>query len=87
MSRKTRHRRRQRRARAQQPVPANTSDPRPLTEAEWDRLRQRYACMKGRAVTLSFVMIGSVVTASSPEEMCERTGAALVEIARRLPPT
>lgn len=59
-------------------VPAVTTEPTLVSEHEWDRLRQRYAYMRGRAVTLSLVAIGPVVEARTPDEMVERTHAAII---------
>ncbi len=89
MSRKTRRRRRLRRQREHvpEPVPGSVSEREPLAAAEWDRLHQRYARMQGRAITIGYVPIGAVVTATSPAEMVARSIEALVEITTRLPPT
>lgn len=81
MSRQTR-RRRPRRA---EPAPVLETAPLPLTEVERDRLRQRFAHMRGRAVVLGFESLGIRVEASTPEELVAMTGA-VVDLTKRQRP-
>ena len=87
MSRKSRRRRPKKHDRPMaDPAPTTTSMA-PLTEVEEQRLRQRFARMTGRSISLSFVAIGPEVEAASPEELVERTDAIVVALARRQIPS
>lgn len=82
MSRATRKRRAQRRERKARELLNPVSPPRPDTPVEWDRIRQRYLSMRGRAVTLSYVMCGPRVEARTPEEFHANQAVALAELAK-----
>lgn len=78
MSRQTR----KRRPKAwQRPEP----EPVPETEPDWDRIRQRFACMKGRSIELHVVPYGPIVEAADPDELREKTEAIIAEATRKLP--
>ena len=83
MSRRTR-RRRPRRA---EPAPVLVAEPRALTEVERDRLRQRYANMRGRSIVVGWESLRIKVEASTPEELAAKTAAILIERAKRQPPS
>lgn len=86
MSRATKKRRAQRRERqareALKPVPRTPDAP-----VDWNRLRQRYGSMKGRAVTLSYVLCGPRVEARTPEEFQVNLAVALAELGKGEPPS
>jgi hypothetical protein len=70
-----------------EPVPGSSSEPKPLTEVEMDRLRAKYAHMKGRAITMNIIAWGPTVEASTPAEMVERTDALILKMTKGLMPT
>jgi hypothetical protein len=75
-------RKRRRRKTEQAPAAPIAAEPRDLTDAERSRLLQRFASMRGRAVTVGYVAIGPVVAAKTPEEMVEQTDAAIVAMTK-----
>lgn len=84
MSRRTKRRRSKRRARKDR----EALKPRPLepdTPVDWNRIEARYRLMKGRAVTLRYVLWGPRVEARSPEELETNTAIALARLAEREP--
>ena len=78
MSRRTRHRRPRRSASEPAAPPTDT----PINH---ERLRQIYTNLRARAFSVGFVSLGIEVEARSPEEMVEKTEAALRELTGRLP--
>jgi predicted aminopeptidase len=81
MSRRTRKRRPKHWHRPEPTAP----EQKPMTEAEWDRLRQRFAHMKGRAIEVGYVGYGSIVDAANPEELREKAESVIAEQTKKLP--
>lgn len=83
MSRRTKKRRAERRARqareATQPVA-----PQPEL-VDWDRIQRRYGSMRGRSVTLSYVQYGPRVEAKNPEELAANTAIEIARLMRNEP--
>jgi hypothetical protein len=62
-----------------------STDVRPLTPVERDRLRQRYRHLVGRSITLGFASLRIVVTAATSDEMVAATAAAIAEATQGQP--
>jgi len=81
LSRGTRVRRAKRRARRAREAIKPTPQPELGEPTDWERVSARYRCLRGRAVTLSFVLFGPAVEARTPAEL---EAATAVEFARML---
>jgi hypothetical protein len=83
MSRETQ----QRRSHMAPTVETTVIDTRPLTPVEPQRLRQRYARLRGRSVVLGYTSLGIGVPAATPDEMREATDAVITEATRSQVPS
>lgn len=57
------------------------------TPINHERLRQIYSKMRGRSFVVSFLPVGPVVGAETPEELVEAPKRAIVEAAKSETPT
>jgi hypothetical protein len=85
MSRRTKKRRAQRRERKAREALKPVSPRQPDTPVDWDRIQQRYLSMKGRAVTLRYVLFRPRVEAKTPEEFHANLAVALAQLAKGEP--